>query len=249
MNHNSRSNRGNSKGSSKGNSKGNSRGNHKSKNKRKTIDLDLANPLILNYFIRVIYKSAKIKYVSIVDDGIIQKFYERKNHNNCEPYSEAESGSCDSAFSCEFDDRITTDKPIKYHFSYNPEFEDTIRSNEDPDGEVEEAIANAQVEKIMQSTPFRKIYIRCSKRLVITNCNGINDDHRGSDHTRLILDFHPAVSIKPKHNRIRLADLTDACYRIKSHKFDYWYELYCGIKSHKTSSNTFMATVTYDHGS
>jgi hypothetical protein len=39
-------------------------------------------------------------------------------------------------------------------------------------------------------------------------------------------------------------------YQIKSHKFDYWYELYCSINvNSKKNSQDIKINVSYDHGS
>jgi len=44
-------------------------------------------------------------------------------------------------------------------------------------------------------------------------------------------------------------DLINSMYQIKSHKFDYWYELFCGVNQVNTSSTTIKININFDHGS
>ena len=81
----------------------------------------------------------------------------------------------------------------------------------------------------------------------IVNPCGFNDDHRGSDHTRIILDHTDTSHVT---NGCTLYDLANACYRLKSHKFDNNYELFneSTIVTSK-HSNEYTITLSFDHGS
>jgi hypothetical protein len=96
-------------------------------------------------------------------------------------------------------------------------------------------------------TQVSSIKFLVSKPLIITNPNGINTDHRGSNHTKLILPFVSNVTLGEKFT---FKDLINTMYQIKSHKFDYWYEFYCAvIISSKKNSPDIKINVSYDHGS
>lgn len=85
------------------------------------------------------------------------------------------------------------------------------------------------------------------KAVRLHNMSGYNDDHRGSDHTIIELDFCP--NYKLKTNTMR--ELIIGMYKIKSHKFDYWYELFIGAKLARSRSNLndIIIKFNFDHGS
>lgn len=80
--------------------------------------------------------------------------------------------------------------------------------------------------------------------ITLINKDGVNPDHRGSDHCLISLPFDKElVLINPTFDQFVIA-----LYRLKSHKFDTWYELY--IKSIVTAqANGYECELTYDHGS
>lgn len=81
--------------------------------------------------------------------------------------------------------------------------------------------------------------------ILLTNKDGYNEDHRGSDHCKVKLDFHKTYKVKCP---INLEDFFKALYRMKSHKWDSWYELY--IDSIITlNHNTLCIDLHFDHGS
>jgi hypothetical protein len=83
------------------------------------------------------------------------------------------------------------------------------------------------------------------KSFRFVNPSGVNDDHRGSDHTKIVLDFHTnyLLDVNPT-----LEQFAEACYRIKSHKFDYNYEMYCGVST-ICDFNSLTMNFSFDHGS
>lgn len=83
-------------------------------------------------------------------------------------------------------------------------------------------------------------------KVVLYNSSGFNDDVRGSDLTDIKLDYC-AIYVLPNNT---YKSLCDGLYRIKSHKFDKWYELYirARIKIDDTA-NTINISVAFDHGS
>jgi hypothetical protein len=94
------------------------------------------------------------------------------------------------------------------------------------------------------------------KPLRFLNTSGFNHDHRGSDHTKIILDFHSQYVPKYKINTIdgepyysiTFTDFVDACYRVKSHKFENHYEMFLHINC-KCPPSSFDLCLVFDHGS
>ncbi len=68
------------------------------------------------------------------------------------------------------------------------------------------------------------------KIIKFVNNRGINDDHRGYDHTKIKLPFLSEVQLDKEFS---LYELIITNSNLKSHKFDKWYELYCGAKCKK----------------
>jgi hypothetical protein len=91
----------------------------------------------------------------------------------------------------------------------------------------------------------KEIKFISKKNIKIINKNGFNNDHRGSDHTLLKLPF---VSELELGTEFTLYDLLVANSNLKSHKFDNWYELYCGTKC-KQTQNLVTIELDFDHGS
>ncbi len=91
-------------------------------------------------------------------------------------------------------------------------------------------------------------------KVEFVNPHGVNNDHRGSDHTEIGLDFHDYWVLRgPK-----LRDFVEGYFRVKSHKFENWYELFGDVQKcelvqnhvnepEKTATLTF--TFDFDHGS
>lgn len=65
----------------------------------------------------------------------------------------------------------------------------------------------------------------------------------------MILDFDPDAIVRSYNGKISFADFSDACFRIKSHKFDLWYELYCGVDLLLDFDDKLIVDVRFDHGS
>ncbi len=81
--------------------------------------------------------------------------------------------------------------------------------------------------------------------IVFINIRGFNKDHRGQDHTLIKLPFLQEINLK---NEFTLENLIDCNYHLKSHKFDYWYELYCGTHC-ESDTNYINVFLNFDHGS
>lgn len=206
-----------------------------------SINLVLDTLNKLDDLIYFVYQSVKIKYVYIFDeDGDKIKYYQRLNkwggHDNIH------ENKCDSYFDCELNDRIGTNQYINYKLEYKPD----ARCFEDKKRRV--ALSKSELD-ILSGNALDKIYLQYPKDLILHNKPGFNYDHKGSDHTKLILDFDPNAIIRCNNGQLSFEDFADACFRIKSHKFDFWYELYCGVDLLIDSNDKLIADIDFDHGS
>jgi hypothetical protein len=99
------------------------------------------------------------------------------------------------------------------------------------------------------SVPKYKEAILCQfKEITVINVSGVNVDHRGSDHTEILLPAEYSWTIKKPC--ITVQDLAEAFFRVKSHKFDSWYELYMqDYLQVKLEDGVLTLTARFDHGS
>jgi len=83
---------------------------------------------------------------------------------------------------------------------------------------------------------------------VISRKNG-NKDNRGGGCGNLELpveDFEYTIVNK---DGITLRNVTEAVYRVKGSKYDWWNELYCGINIMSKTLDTIVIEVKFDYGS
>lgn len=87
---------------------------------------------------------------------------------------------------------------------------------------------------------FNKTYVN------LNNKSGYNSDHRGSTHCEVYLKFYDTIRLNIPFT---LHELADKLIRIKSHKWNYWYEFY--MKSELDYKNLDMIDINvfFDHGS
>ena len=91
---------------------------------------------------------------------------------------------------------------------------------------------------------FKKNAIFINNQIKIKNPRGENEDHRGSDHCKILLPFNTSSIM----NSPTLETFIKNLYLLKSHKFDKNYEMYCScIVVNKNES--VIITLTFDHGS
>jgi hypothetical protein len=84
--------------------------------------------------------------------------------------------------------------------------------------------------------------------IVLKNKRGINHDTRGT-RDNIKLPYHESYVI---NNPMTLEELFVGYHKIKSHKFDYWYELFINIEIKFNKINdvdTLAIYCDFDHGS
>ena len=75
--------------------------------------------------------------------------------------------------------------------------------------------------------------------------DGFNSDRRGKDNTTIKLNFQNVIEF---NKNFTLKDFVTYSYLCKSHKFDYWYELYSTVKLSVEDDN-IKIRILFDHGS
>lgn len=91
-------------------------------------------------------------------------------------------------------------------------------------------------------------YIMSSRTCIVVSNRTGNTDNRGGgcgDLNLSVNDFR--VTINGNDDGITLGQLTEAVYRMKGSKYDWWYELFTGIS--QISSDPLTLEVTFDYGS
>lgn len=97
---------------------------------------------------------------------------------------------------------------------------------------------------------INNVFIKSKRDITLFNISGINKDKRGSDLYKcdVLLPFYDTLTIVPKNNLISINELYTSFYKIKSNKFDKWYELYGCISQMIVQSYIYLE-IEYDHGS
>ncbi len=104
------------------------------------------------------------------------------------------------------------------------------------------------IHKYLTKRTPKKLKIGDFTSLHMFNECGINKDARGVRYLDWRLYFWPEYDID-KESVITLHDLIIAVYKIRSHKFENNYEMYCGIKYLNVDNDILCIGVDYDHGS
>lgn len=212
--------------------------------------------------VRTIYESYKILYVinknkkyingnTIWYDGTELRErlenegikFAHKNHS-CEGYFYDEC-ECKS----KLNRRKVNSNKIKYVFEGKFKF-DAKRFNEDYDDENNILKSNIKkilslIEKTNKKIPISNIKFVLDKCVNLQNVNGFNEDHRGLDHMIIELPFETEIKLRKEFT---LEEMITATYNLKSHKFDYWYELFCDTKI-TIGGDKIDVCLSFDHGS
>lgn len=150
--------------------------------------------------------------------------------------------SCSGYNSCEATNDLIYPKNIKHiEFVINHDMDE-----EDLDTEQFSKSELRIVNKIIGKDP-KKILLSGYNKLIISNVSGPNNDHRGSDHCKIVIPYQNKTIDKEP---ITLYDLMIRYYLIKSHHWDKNYEMFCRLK-YKINKKKMTAKifVEFDHGS
>lgn len=87
------------------------------------------------------------------------------------------------------------------------------------------------------------------KTLTITSNHTGNDDSRGGGCGHLKLSPEDFTWTETNPTGITLRNLTEAVYRLKGSKYDFWYELYSGISVVDTVGDHIYLKADFGYGS
>lgn len=83
------------------------------------------------------------------------------------------------------------------------------------------------------------------ENMTFINNRGINHDKRGTkDNMKLPYQKQHTICFPCK-----MSDIFECYHRVKSHKFDYNYELFAGLKIEQNNNENITLGLTFDHGS
>jgi hypothetical protein len=101
------------------------------------------------------------------------------------------------------------------------------------------------IEFIQSGNKLTDINFTGYNSIVLKNICGINPDHRGSTHCNLAVNYEETYQL----TKLNLNQLIVGMYRIKSHKFDYNYEMFISCSKKIEPNNRLVIEFDFDHGS
>lgn len=81
--------------------------------------------------------------------------------------------------------------------------------------------------------------------MIMKNLNGVNSDARGVRAIDWKLTYY---GTRYMYGNITYWEFIDHLFKCKSHKFDFWYELYCGVEV-EVEDKILKLSLGFDHGS
>ena len=199
-----------------------------------------------SFLLDKILSYSRLEYVIACQNGKKIKF---RPHPNMWHGEENSGKECKGYEECDLPEPVEVEGPISYHIKKD-KYEE-----EDLDFLMEEMVkkgwTESRIKRVAQSLLSFAEW-NCRKTIVFLNeMTRPNDDHRGSDHTSIKLDWNRTFAVVPINGKITFFQLAEALYRVKSHKFDYTYELlgYSGITKISELNNCITISVNFDYGS
>ena len=203
----------------------------------KKFDPKLLIPDLINYIDRL----TKIEHIIYM-----KKIYKERSNfwqkNNCETRESYDKDKeCDET-DCSADIHPNNPDKVKYIISTKTqEFSDF----EESDFKYYEILN--EINNNVKRNGLNFVILKGFDEILLINKSGINHDHRGSNHCKVELVYYSHFKI---NNKDTLEDFANAFYRVKSHKWDKYYEMYHLSSVTKTSNNNYyFVDVEFDHGS
>lgn len=192
----------------------------------------------VNTLVKFIYANYPLDYDLMV-----------KENNNLINGSEYDHGEDNNRNNRYIDYDCNGKNNVKYHYNI-PENLDDCDVCEHKKNSASYNILNELIEYFSDKTKQFGDLKFTYNTIDIANIRGINSDSRGVKKLDWHLLYKPVLNIVPENgsNHITLLQFVDSLYDIKSHKFENWYELYCGCDA-LLNSNTLIILCDYDHGS
>lgn len=117
----------------------------------------------------------------------------------------------------------------------------------------------SEVTHIFNTDKFSNKKVKFNNHLMIMNENGVNLDHRGSNHMKLHINHAFTGKVFIPAGVYTYKKLANLIWRVKANKFDNNYEMFCTINRNYRMSpeifefipctNVWMINLPVDHGS
>lgn len=105
-----------------------------------------------------------------------------------------------------------------------------------------------EIHNFVKNSSTKKLKLEQFKTGRLANYRGINKDARGVRYMDWRLHRWEQIELSGKFG-ISFDDIIIAAHKIKSHKFENWYELFTGIKELDIDGEHICISVKMDHGS
>jgi hypothetical protein len=207
------------------------------------INLGNLNNKELTDFLSILYNATELDH--FVNDGKKYKectnSWDRGNTKNREPHDKDRECKGDSYDDCTFRAKI---RPIG-NVIYKVNIKLSKLKSEDY-AKLNEIFKDIRtVFKKDKSASINDIKLVGFDTIELKNTRGENDDHRGSTHCNLRVDYEDSYKL----TKLNLTQLIVGLYRIKSHKFDKWYELFSDARISVKNGSNLVISCGFDHGS
>ena len=115
----------------------------------------------------------------------------------------------------------------------------------------ETEIANDIVDMVKEEWNWETVVLPDTTKLTIRTAKGKtgNSDTRGGGCGNMCIPSDEFVYTIESADGITLRDLTEAVYRMKGSKYDWWYELYTSLRVTKEDEGHLHLEVDFDYGS
>lgn len=105
------------------------------------------------------------------------------------------------------------------------------------------------IENIVQSWTWDTVVLPYVQQLTVSSGGTGNDDTRGGGCGSQGFTKEDFVWTIDTPDGVTLGQLTEAVYRVKGSKYDWWYELFAGITKKSFNDGHLVVNVTFDYGS
>ena len=85
-----------------------------------------------------------------------------------------------------------------------------------------------EIHEFLKEKSPKKLTLKNIHKIKFINDTGVNKDSRGIRDLEWKLHFWPEYTVQSDHS-LKLHDLIVAAYKIKSHKFERWFEMFSGL--------------------
>ena len=153
-----------------------------------------------------------------------------------------------------FDDEDDDDNDYRYDLTFvsypKPDDKYIYKFNDQLNfyGDVDDELYITEIHKYLAKYSPKRLRIKGIKSLYLSNHRGVNSDARGVKMLDWKLHYWEEYGVG-NDNDITFDQLIIALYKIRSHKFERWYETFCRINSTSLDGTSLTLDLKFIHGS